>query len=353
LAALGADVIKVEAPGRGDPGRTSELHTVLGQGKRGIVLNLKMEEGRQLARDLAQHSHVLVENFATGVMERFGLDAKTLRATNPGLSYVSASGLGREGPQAGAVAYGTLLQCYSGFAELNGIPGHAPKVGMAWLDPMCGLLLTFVTGACVYQHERSGRGTRIDFSMVEAMLWTMLMPLLECQNGGVAEPQGNASEWYSPHGMFATAGEDKWIALAVTNENQWRELCSLIPALSSYARWTLEDRRRDDTKIIQALQTWCGEHDGNELEALLASRDICAAVVKNAIDLANCEQLVAREFWDELDTGRAPGLPWRSSLDRHLDMAPGHGEHTDAILAEVLGLTGERINVLRNSGALG
>jgi crotonobetainyl-CoA:carnitine CoA-transferase CaiB-like acyl-CoA transferase len=134
LAAMGADVIKVEAPGRGDPGRATELHTVLGQAKRGIVLDLKKPEAVDVARALAARSDVLVENFATGVMDRLGLGAESLRAINPNLIYVSASGLGRTGPESRAVAYGTLLQCYAGFAGLNCHPDIAPRVGFAWLD---------------------------------------------------------------------------------------------------------------------------------------------------------------------------------------------------------------------------
>ena len=95
---------------------------------------------------LAARSDVLVENFATGVMDRLGLGAEALRAINPNLIYVSASGLGRTGPESHAVAYGTLLQCYAGFAGLNRHPDIAPRVGFAWLDPMCGLMLAFIIG---------------------------------------------------------------------------------------------------------------------------------------------------------------------------------------------------------------
>src|SRR4051812_11082289 len=183
LAAMGAEIIKIEAPGRGDPGRASELHTVLGQGKRGIVLDLKKPEAIDIARRLAARVDVLVENFATGVMDRLGLGADALREVNPGLIYVSASGLGRTGPEARAVAYGTLLQCYAGFAGLNRHPGIPPRVGMAWLDPMCGLMLAFGTAAALWRRARSGPGSRtvarIDFSMLEAMLWTMAEPLLQ------------------------------------------------------------------------------------------------------------------------------------------------------------------------------
>jgi crotonobetainyl-CoA:carnitine CoA-transferase CaiB-like acyl-CoA transferase len=150
LAAMGAEVIKVEAPGAGDPGRATELHTVLGQAKKAIVLDLKRPEHRDAARALAKTSDVLVENFATGVMDRLGLGAEMLRAVNPNLIYVSASGLGRTGPEAHAVAYGTLLQCYAGFAGLNRHPNIPPRVGFAWLDPMLGMMLAFATAASLW-----------------------------------------------------------------------------------------------------------------------------------------------------------------------------------------------------------
>src|SRR5207237_3213251 len=105
------------------------------------------------------------ENFATGVMERLGLGATDLQALNPDLLYVSASGLGRTGPEAHAVAYGTLLQCYAGFAGLNRHPDIPPRVGFAWLDPMCGLMLAFIVAAGLWHRHRSGRAGLTELSM--------------------------------------------------------------------------------------------------------------------------------------------------------------------------------------------
>ncbi len=202
LAAMGAEIIKVEAPGSGDPGRASELHTVLGQAKKAIVLDLKQPASIAAAKALAARSDILVENFATGVMDRLGLDAEALRAVNPNLIYVSASGAGRTGPDSRAVAYGTLLQCFTGFAGLNRHPGVPPRVGMAWLDPMCGLMLAFIAAAGVWR-RRSGDVVRVDFSMIEAMLWTMAAPLL-----GIP-PQPSGSVTRGP-------GDDEWLAAGTT-----------------------------------------------------------------------------------------------------------------------------------------
>ncbi len=235
LAAMGAEIIKVEAPGRGDPGRASELHTVLGQSKRSIVLDLKTEQAVAIARSLAEKSDVLIENFATGVMDRLGLGPESLQAVNPDLLYVSASGLGRTGPEARAVAYGTLLQCYAGFAGLNRHPDRPPRVGMAWLDPMCGLMLAFIVAAGLWQRRRTGRVARVDFSMIEAMLWTMAEPLLAAQLQAPPKPCGNVSARYVPHGAFRCAGEDEWISIAVRDDEEWQALCALVPALRSLA----------------------------------------------------------------------------------------------------------------------
>jgi crotonobetainyl-CoA:carnitine CoA-transferase CaiB-like acyl-CoA transferase len=357
LAAMGAEVIKIEAPGRGDPGRASELHGVLGQAKLGMVLDLKTPQAIAVAKSLAARSDVLVENFATGVMDRLGLGVDALRAVNPDLIYVSASGLGRAGPDSHAVAYGTLLQCYAGFAGLNRHPGMPPRVGMAWLDPMCGLMLGFIVAASVWRRrsgagvedrpgagvedrsgagvedrggagveDRSGAGTgdrsgaaeehrggavaRVDFSMTEAMLWTMAEPLLCEQLGAAGRPRERQA-------VYRCAGPDDW-------------LCS-EPA-------------------PQAPPPDCNAADA---ASGLIRRGIAAAALARSADLVASEHLRARGFWDRHGAGVLPGLPWRTSFGRATGAAPGLGADTDAVLGDVLGMSAGEIARLRNSGALG
>ena len=256
LAAMGSDVIKIEAPRRGDPGRASELHTVLGQAKRSIVLDLKKPEGVAIARALAARSDVLVENFATGVMDRLGLGADDLHALNPNLLYVSASGLGRTGPEARAVAYGTLLQCYAGFAGLNRHPDITPRVGLAWLDPMCGLMLAFIVAAGLWHRRRTGGVARIDFSMIEAMLWTMAEPLLATQLAAPPQPRGNTSDHHVPHGVYRCAGDDGWISLVTTTDQDWRRLCAVVPGLTRWADLGFDERLQRRTTIDEVLAAW-------------------------------------------------------------------------------------------------
>jgi crotonobetainyl-CoA:carnitine CoA-transferase CaiB-like acyl-CoA transferase len=350
LAAMGAEVIKVEAPGRGDPGRGSELHSVVGQAKRAIVLDLKQPAAVEVARVLAAHSDMVVENFATGVMERLGLGAGELRAANPGLIYLSASGFGRTGPEASRAAYGTLLQCHAGFAGLNGHPGIAPRIGFAWLDPMCALMLAFVTAAALWRRQRTGSGCRIDVSMLEAMLWTLAEPLLETQLGRPPRRRGNDSDRHAPHNVYRAKGEDAWLAVAVTDDTHWRALTATVPGLSELAGLSAADRRACRADLDARLAEWMAGQDADAAEMLLLAAGVPAAKVASSLDLADSAHLAARGFWD---TDRMPGLPWRASFGRRTGPAPGLGADTEAVLADDLGMSAAEIAKLRQAGALG
>jgi benzylsuccinate CoA-transferase BbsF subunit len=353
LAAMGAEVIKVEAPGRGDPGRASELHTVLGQAKRGIVLDLKRPEAVAIAHALAAKSDVLVENFATGVMDRLGLGADALRAVNPGLVFVSASGLGRTGPEARGVAYGTLLQCYAGFAGLNRHPDVPPRVGFAWLDPMCGLMLAFVAAAALWQRRRGGAVARVDFSMIEAMLWTMAEPLLATQLTEPPKPAGNTSSRDAPHGVWRCAGDDAWISVAITSDEAWRALCAMVPELATSAGLGLRERMQQGGAIDAALAVWLRPQRAADAAAALVGAGIPAAALATSRDLVVSPHLRAHGFWDQHGAGVLPGLPWRASFGRQSGAAPELGADTDSVLMDVLGLSGDDVAALRRSGALG
>jgi crotonobetainyl-CoA:carnitine CoA-transferase CaiB-like acyl-CoA transferase len=353
LAAMGAEIIKIEAPGRGDPGRAGELHTVLGQAKKGIVLDLKKPEAVAIARDLAARADVVVENFATGVMDRLGLGAAALRALNPNLIYLSASGMGRTGPEAQAVAYGTLLQCYAGFAGLNRHPEIAPRVGFAWLDPMCGLMLAFIVAAALWRRGQDGKVARVDFSMIEAMLWTMAEPLLATQLGSPPRPMGNDSERHCPHGACRCAGEDSWLSLAATSDDEWRALCAAVPALAAMAGLDLAARREQRRVIDAVIADWARSREAAPAAAELRRAGVPAAALTSSTDLVADPHLRRRGFWDAHDKAVLPGLPWRASFGRATGPAPGLGADTDAVLREVLGLSADNIAGLRASGTFG
>ncbi len=353
MAALGAEVIKVEAPGPGDPGRGSELHTVLGQAKKAIVLDLKRPQGVEIARRLAAECDVVIENFATGVMDRLGLGAAGLQALNPDLTYISASGLGRTGPEAKAVAYGTLLQCYSGFAGLNRHPERPPRVGFAWLDPMCGLLLPFLAAASLWRRAHQGGGTRVDLSMVEALLWTLAEPVLAAQTEGSAKPRGNGDPAMSPHGVYPCQGKDAWVALAVRTDSEWQAFCRLVPGLANSAAHSLVERQAKAERIDAAITAWSGAQAAEQVTASLTAAGIAAASAASSADLVACNHLNARGFWEASSPGILPALPWQASFGRANGRAPALGEHTDDILAKILAIAADDCTRLRTAGIIG
>lgn len=354
LAALGAEVIKVEAPGAGDPARQSHLHTVLGQGKKSIVLDLKKQPAINIAKSLVARCDILIENFATGVMARLGLDRETLKAANPNLIYISASGLGRTGPSADKVAYGTLLQSYAGFAGLNRHPDREPRVGFAWLDPMCGLMLPYIASAALWQRKQTGsKGVHIDFSMLEAMLWTLSEPILATQLGDAPRPEGNHSNEMAPHNVYACAGEDRWIAVAVENDASWRRLCGLVPGLAGFSEFNLGERFAQRATIDEILTAWTRGSSVTELAAMLVDTQIASASVVGTRDLIEDAHLKARGFWDVSGDGVVPGLPWHANFSRTIGAAPGMGADTDWVLKEILKMPAEKIAYMRASGAIG
>ena len=353
LAAMGAEIIKVEAPGRGDPARASELHMILGQAKRAIVLNLKQPEALAIARRLATECDVLVENFGTGVMERFGLGASELCAENPNLLYLSASGFGRTGPESHAVAYGTLLQAYAGFTGLNAQPTAAPRVGFAWLDPMCGLKIPFAIAAWAWRRKQGGGGARIDYSMLEALLWTMAEPILAAQLDGPPKPEGNASTRHAPHGVYPAKSVDAWIALAINDDAQWRALCSTIPELAPMSTLDEPARRKKSQDIDAKISSWSKSRDAAAMTETLTNVGIAASPVATARELVDCAHLRARGFWQDWNDGVLPALPWKASFGRITGPAPGLGADTDAVMAKILSLSDSEISKLRASGAFG
>ena len=354
LAALGADVIKVEAPGPGDPARRSHLHTVLGQGKKAIVLDLKQPAAVDIAKTLVARSDILIENFATGVMARLGLDAATLEAANPSLIYISASGMGRTGPAADKVAYGTLLQCFAGFAGLNRHPDVPPRIGFAWLDPMCGLMLPFITAAAIrHRRQSGGHGVRIDFSMIEAMLWTLAEPLLATQLGGPPQPVGNLAPDMAPHGIYPCAGDDQWIGIAVQNDIEWQRVCRLVPGLAPFAGLDLDKRLAAQATIDETLSAWSRITSASEIARKLGAVGIAVAPVAGTRDLVGNAHLQSRGFWSAQGTGVLPALPWTASFPRATGLAPDMNADTDQVLKDIVGLSDGEIADLRKSGALG
>jgi crotonobetainyl-CoA:carnitine CoA-transferase CaiB-like acyl-CoA transferase len=359
LALMGAEVIKIEAPDRPDTGRVSELHDVLGQSKLGLSIDLKAPGALDAVRRLVGRADVIVENFATGVMERLGLGYDALRAIRPDIILLSASGLGRTGPHAEWVAYGNLLSAYSGFAALNDPHGDEPRTGLAWADPLCGLFMAFAVVAALHARDRGHGGRHIDFSMLEGLLWTMPGALLARRITGVdPQPIGNDDPLLAPHGVFRCAGEDRWLAIAVTDDAEWRALCSIIPALRDLAALTEDERRRSRATIDAHLAAWARDRDAIEAMETLQAAGVPASASYTTNDLFGDSHLWERGFYKPVKerdgTPRLlPSLPWLWGDGSLIAprAAPALGQDTEPVLRGIAELSDAEIDAVRRSGA--
>jgi crotonobetainyl-CoA:carnitine CoA-transferase CaiB-like acyl-CoA transferase len=361
LAAFGAEVVKIESPARPDPGRRTALHDVLGRSKLNLGLDLKVPGAVDAVLKLAAESDIVLENFASGVMERLGLGEERLREVNPEILYVSSAGLGRTGPQADAVAYGTLVQCFVAFADLNGFVGRPPSPGFAWSDPLCGMLLAFSSTAALYARAR-GTSTvrRIDHSMAEALLWTMPGSLLEAQRELELPRQlGNRSRDLTPHNLYPAAGEDQWTAIAVTSDEEWRALCGVVDGLAGLGELNVAERYVQRDEIDSLIAGWTARRDAREVMHTLQSVRVAAGATFDTQMLFEDEHLWARGFYQPVtspdgETQLLPGLPWNwADGTRTATAAVELGSDNEEVLGRIAGLGRDEIEMMRAGGAFG
>ena len=360
LASFGAEVVKIESPSRPDPGRRTALHDVLGRSKLNLGLDLKAPGAKDVVLALARQSDIVVENFARGVMDRLGIGEDDLRRVNPDIVYVSASGVGRTGPRADAVAYGTLVQCFVGFAGLNGYPGRAPSTGFAWSDPLCGMFLAFGSMLALYTQCRRRTPVHcIDHSMAEALLWTMPGTLYEAQQGWETPTLlGNRSRDFAPHGVYPTQGDDQWMAIAVTTDAHWRALCARIPTLKEQADLTLDERVDRQEEIDLAIGEWSISRDARSAARELLELGIPTSATMTTQMMFEDEHLWARQFYAPVqhDDGEVHLLPrpawlWPdgTAVSR---AAEGLGARNLHVLQNIAGMDADEIDTLSKDGAL-
>jgi crotonobetainyl-CoA:carnitine CoA-transferase CaiB-like acyl-CoA transferase len=373
LATIGADVIKVEAPGTGDLARELGADPTLNKclmgtsflaqnaGKRSITLNLKSAAGKQVFQRLVTTAQVVVENFRPGVMRRLGLDYPTLREANPGLIYCAISGFGQDGPLKDNPAYDQIVQGLAGVMSVTGTKDGAPlRVGYPIADTIGGLTAAFAIAAALVRRGRTGEGEFIDVSMLEATLATMGWQVSNYLIAGV-EPQraGNENTTASPSGTFVT--RDGLLNIAANRQEQFEMLCKIIgrPELTADPRFKHRESRLANRSALKS-----------EIEAALAFRPAAAsAIALNAAGVPAGEILTVPEilghsqvsergfikrFADTTGGHRdvavvRPGFRLGSG-DPHPLMAPPElGAHTRAVLEE-LGFTKDEIESLHKDG---
>ena len=364
LGAMGAEVIRIETSRRldqfrknppfaeGKPGlnRAGSFHQ-LNYSKKSCTLDLNQPEAAEIAKEIVKISDVAIENFAFGVIDRFGLSYSVLKSVKPDLIMVSSTALGGTGPEKHHVAYGATIHSFSGICSLTGYTDGLPKpLGGTYTDPLSGVTLAFAVLVALHHRARTGQGQFIDVSMAEATMVQLPEGLMDyAMNRRVRQPMGNRDDIMAPHGCYACKGEDKWVAIAVATEEEWEALCHVItsPALSRderfadpFSRWQNQD------ELDRLIGEWTREHTPYEAMGILQQVGIAAGVPLDTEELLNDPHLKERQLFIEIDhpeVGRRPviRLPWNltpgpSATYEH---APLLGEHNEYVFQDLLGMS--------------
>lgn len=365
LADLGADVIKVEDTGPGDESRTWPPHRdgeaaaylLFNRNKRGMALDLKTPAGVEVVRRLAQGADVLIENFRTGTMESFGLGYDALAANNPRLIYCSVSAFGRTGPRKDSPGYEALMQAFSGIMSITGEPGGAPvRAGVSFLDLTTGVLCALGISNALLQRERTGRGQRVDASLLETAV-SLLAFHAEgyLLTGAIPRALGSGHPSLSPYRNFKCR-DGQWIFIAAANDRFWQKLARALglTALAADPRLEKNEGRVAHRAELEAgLEQTIARHDREPLLKRLEEADVPAAPVNTVDQVMNDPQTAERGIVQRVVHPRLGEIPVVGTPLRFSRMSPGvrraaplRGEHTDAILAE-LGYSAAEIRQLR------
>ncbi len=371
LADLGADVVRVESSKHPDhpwpsayidkDGRhASYLNT--NRNKRSIAIDLKNPSGQQTALDLARQADVVVENFSAGVMERLGLGYDTLRSRAQGIIYVSMSGYGHDGPRRDWTSMNMNLQGYSGLMTVTGSDGDPPTaISNSWNDYIGGLHACFAILQAVEDRSSSGNGLRLDLSQLECSV-AMIAPLLLASAVTRQNPPrlGNRSARFAPQGVYRCAGADKWCALSVRTQEQWRALGRIIGKDS----WAAEERfasvlgrQQYADEIDGQLSEWTSQLSNLAVEETLKAGGLRAERVRRINDLVNKPggATVFRPMAEpRVGSMLTTGLPFRFSSGPlpSPSPAPVLGQHSDEILRQWLALSEPEVQSLKSQGAL-
>jgi formyl-CoA transferase len=375
LTLMGADVIKVEMPGRGDLARQLGADSTLNQalmgasflaqnaGKRSVTINLKHPTGQYVFRRMVESADVLVENFRPGVMARLGLGYEHLATLNPSLVYCAISGFGQDGPMSGNPAYDQIIQGLAGVMSITGDEETGPlRVGFPACDTIGGLTAAFAVVSALREREKTGRGAFLDVSLLEATLvamgWVVSNYLIA---GEIPRRMGNVNVTASPSGTFQTA--NGLLNVAANRQEHFEILCRLIgrPDLIQDARFARREERLHNRKALKAeIEQALAARSAVEWESILNQAGVPAGVVLSVPEILAHPQIVERGFVQRFEEVPGVGRPvaiaaagFRVSGRRPQATTPPPrlGEHTDEVL-RALGFTKEEVEQFRQEGAV-
>ena len=370
LGDMGAEVIKVEEPGKGDDTRgwppfaagESTYFMSVNRNKKSITLNLKAPEGRELLKKLVKKSDVLLENYRTGTMEKLGLGYATLAKVNPKLVYCAISGFGESGPESHRGGYDLIVQAESGVMDLTGFPDGPPvKVGNSIADLVAGMAGAHGVTLALLARQRTRRGQKIEIAMLDVMASLLTYQAGMYLNAGrTPARRGNEHPSIVPYEVFKAA--DAFVALGVANNSLWERCCAALerPDLAKDARYATEAARVEHrATLVPLLNEILGTRPAAEWMKRLEAVGVPAGRIRTVPEVCESEHLRARGMLVALPhakagTVRMMGVPIRlhGTPGKAKTAAPVLGADTDAVLGRVLGLRRAAVQRLRSAGVV-
>ena len=363
LANLGADVIKIESASGIDTVRefshppsgftidTGAFFNDTNTDKRSLTLNLHHPKSRELILEMLPRFDLVTNNFAPGAMEKFHLTYEELSAHKPDVIYASFPVMGTSGPKSHYRGIGNGVTALSGVAGHTGRPDRAPiGIGTLHTDFTLAPIASSLLMAALLERDRSGQGQQIEIAQYEAAVHLLDHELIDALVNGVDAPRiGNRSEEFCPHGLFPAEGDDAWLAVAVRDRREWRELCDVIGRDDLAARndlLTLEGRKAAEDEIEAALAAWSCTQEVWDASMQLQARGIPASPAETAADLAG-RDTGAESLFFRYDRGEVPFITQHQPFTWNgarlgTRPSPGLGEHSEEILKGEFGVDDER-----------
>lgn len=374
LADFGADVVKVEAPAKGDPMRQwgaegyrdqSLWWATQSRNKKLITLDLRTETGQGLCRCLAAQSDVLIENFRPGTMERWGLGPEELMAASPRLVYARVSGYGQTGPYAKRPGFASAGEAMGGLRYLNGYPDEPPpRCGVSLGDSLAGLYAALgIMMALRHRDACGGRGQVIDASILESCFAMLESVVPEYDHLGlIREPSGTSLTNAAPSNIYCSR-DGKWTVIAANSDNLWRRLCNAIgreDLLDDHRFADHRGRGEHREELDEIISGWASQHDAQEIDTVLNEAGVVCSLVYTVADMFDDPHFRAREMivhMDDPELGEiaAPGItPKLSETPGDVGAAGAWemGDANDLVYRQRLGLTNDDMASLREDGVI-
>ena len=377
LADYGATVVRVESPARPCGTRVSPpfqdrvpgvdragYFAFFNANKYSLSLNLNHPRATEVLNRLVGWADIVAESYSPGTMEKWGLDYEKLREVKPDIIMLRSSSQGQDGPHASFSAFGIPLVGLAGFSHFTGWPdGSCLPLPSAYSDLISPRFAAAALAAALDYRRRTGEGQYLDQSQLESALQFLAPAILDYEaNGTVARRVGNRDPYAAPHGAYRCLGEDRWCAIAVTNEDEWRAFCEVIgaPAWTSEERFqTLAGRKMHEDELDRLVETWTEAQRAEDVMVMMQAAGVPAGVVQNAEDLFKDPQLAHREHFAVLDHPEIGPYHIATSCFRLSECsnkptspAPLLGEHNEFVLEQFLGMSKDEIADLVAEGVL-